>query len=344
MTKRTIDFQRLCVIKTGWSESYRGEEPRGDYSWLSDGGEGVEAFNMLPTADGYEVYSLRIGDRAPRPAPLDGWTVVHVARDPALKSGAMKIVGWYEDAKFLLDYKQRSGSENGTFNIHAARAFLFRPVDRPAIAHGKQFGSGNVFWLAGNDASTTDTDWSKVRRRIVAAIDQAQSKAEEPSSLSDEKLPGWLGSTITPLAQTNGLQTDDGGEVYGRSGGESAEHRDLREWAQRNPKRFLSNKDVLASHTEYPLPSGDWVDAAHIAEDEIVLIEAKSRRSGEKDVLRGIFQCIKYRAVQLAERRDASPKVTVRAILLTEKPISERLQILANRHQIELMVKRVKAD
>lgn len=340
MKTRTISFERLCVIKTGWSDTYQGGDPTGNFAWLTEGGAGAERFNMVRMNGGYQVWSAKIRDNMPKPAPLDGWTIVHVARDPARKTEAMRIIGWYEAAKFLPTYNDRSDEAASKFNIQAERALLLREADRPAIKHGNQFGSGNVFWLAGNHATESPTDWSKVRRRIIAAVEKAQGKAIMGGSLSAEKLSDWRGSTRKPLAKTIGLQTDDGGDVYGRSGGESDEHCSLRKWAMAHPELFLS-ADKIGSYTEYPLLSGDSVDAAHVTDDEIVLIEAKSWRSGENDKMRGIYQCIKYRAVQIAQLRDLSPKTRVRVVLLTEENLTERLQMLAKRHQIELMTKPV---
>ena len=336
MIARTVSFERLCVIKTGWSDSYQGGETTGNFAWLVEGGAAAERFNMVRVDGGYQVWSARIRDKMPKPVPADGWTIVHVARDPARKFEAMRIVGWYEAANFIASYADRTDDNDATFNIQAERAFVLPEADRPAIKHGNQFGSGNVFWLKGNEASETPTDWSKVRRRIIAAVEKAQDKAIPGGSLTAER----LGSTRKPLTQTIGLQTDDGGDVYGRSGGESDEHRNLREWAMAHPELFLS-ADKTGSYTEYSLASGDSVDAAHVTDDEIVLIEAKSWRSGENDKMRGIYQCIKYRAVQIAQLRDLSPKTRVRVVLLTEESLTERLQMLAKRHQIELMTKPV---
>lgn len=336
----TLDFNRLCVIKTGWCEAYEGGDAIGNFTYLADGGDGAESFNMSPAADGYEVYSLRIREQMPRPEPETGWTIVHVARDPTLARGGMKIVGWYESATFLPVYEKRLGQgDRRVFNIRAERAFAFRPADRPTIDHNSKFGSGGVFWLAGNDASTSKTDWSKVRKRIIVAVEREQGKAIAGGSLSEGALADWLGSTRRPLATPDGIQIDDGGQPYGRSRtGESDEHRALRLWAKDNPAEFLQDK-IVSSHTEYDLLSGDRVDAAHIGAEQIVLVEAKSRRSGEADLERGLYQCVKYYWVQVAQNIGLKTKPDVRVVLLIERALSDRLQALAARFDIEVMIK-----
>lgn len=96
----------------------------------------------------------------------------------------------------------------------------------------------------------------------------------------------------------------------GRGGGEGEEHRMLKEWVARHPELFdlgRAARDVV----ELPLPSGDCMDVSFQTSGEWVGAEVKSRISSEADILRGLFQCVKYRAVmeavQVAGGRPAPP-------------------------------------
>jgi len=56
----------------------------------------------------------------------------------------------------------------------------------------------------------------------------------------------------------------------------------------------------------------------------------KSIISNQADINRGLFQAIKYQALLRAEQKAALRPPTARAVLVTEKPISNQLQNLAD--------------
>lgn len=86
-------------------------------------------------------------------------------------------------------------------------------------------------------------------------------------------------------------------KLYNPWGSEgSPEHRELRDYVAAHPESV--GVSVLAEGlTEYPLKSGDSVDVVFLTEEETVAVEVKSERSGNDDIERGIYQCIKYSAV-----------------------------------------------
>lgn len=332
------DFSKFAVIKTGWCDSYTGEEPLGNFSYF-DEGIGAERFNMHPAENGFEVYCIT---PAPKPEILEGWTIAHVAIDPAERK--MKLVGWYENASFLGREVPRQGALAGRESLYcivAEKAFEILPADRPTLVHDRKLGSTRIGWLEGEP---TNTDWSAVRRRLKKMIKSVDSSAIDQSSHQPGTGQAKVGDTSRLARTAEGIIVDDGGDVYGKSpGGESDAHRGLREWAYANGAHFTKlfefndDDDVnFMAATEYPLLSGDRIDAAHIGKRHAALIEAKSVRSGEKDVERGIFQCVKYREVFLAMNSNYSRK-NVRAILLTQKKVSSRLTALAARLSVHLM-------
>ena len=103
----------------------------------------------------------------------------------------------------------------------------------------------------------------------------------------------------------------------GRGGGEGPHHRALREWVKEHPTCVDTHLRHVDAETEFALLSGDRVDVVYRTEREVVAIEVKSRYSNWPDLQRGIFQCVKYRAVMDAQERETSGR-RVRTLLVTE--------------------------
>jgi len=152
------NFSRFAVIKTGWCDSYTGDEPSGNFKYFEKG-LGAERFNMLPTSDGFKIYCIT---PAPRPATLAGWTIAHVAIDPADRK--MKLVGWYEKASFLGEEIERKGKGEGAdsfYCIVADKAFEIPPADRPILVHDRKLGSTRIGWLRGKATARTGRWWRR---------------------------------------------------------------------------------------------------------------------------------------------------------------------------------------
>jgi hypothetical protein len=66
------------------------------------------------------------------------------------------------------------------------------------------------------------------------------------------------------------------------------------------------------------LLSGDEIDVFFLTRDHAYLVEVKSIRSNEHDLERGIYQCVKYRAVFKAQRGQKAPSTRINSILVTE--------------------------
>ncbi len=85
-------------------------------------------------------------------------------------------------------------------------------------------------------------------------------------------------------------------------GGEGDEHRELKEYISRNPAEVGLTATFPHGTMEAPLPSGDKIDVLFSGRQTMLAVEVKSRISNKVDLARGLFQCVKYRAVMLAER------------------------------------------
>ena len=107
----------------------------------------------------------------------------------------------------------------------------------------------------------------------------------------------------------------------GRGGGlaESKEHKELKSWVADDPSRIGLSRRYGSGITEYPLKSGDSVDVMFIAHDKFRAVEVKSLKSNDDDLMRGIYQCVKYREVKCAEI--APYQADVEAILVVERKL-----------------------
>jgi len=104
-------------------------------------------------------------------------------------------------------------------------------------------------------------------------------------------------------------------------GGEGVEHKRLKKFIRKNPK-FLSIKSSYKGETEVGLASGDSLDVSFDEKKEWIGVEIKSKISNDHDILRGLFQCVKYNAVMKAFLgiKGSHRKVTVYLVVGREMP------------------------
>ena len=86
------------------------------------------------------------------------------------------------------------------------------------------------------------------------------------------------------------------------------------------------------------MQSKDEIDVLFMAPNEQLALEIKSVRSNELDLKRGIFQCVKYRAVLEAEATWAGAKQNVRVRLVSERPLPPEFARQANRLKVEVQI------
>ena len=119
--------------------------------------------------------------------------------------------------------------------------------------------------------------------------------------------------------------------IGGGGGGEGPAHKALREWVRKHPKCIHKRFRHVDAKTEVDLLSGDRVDVVYWAPREVVVIEVKSRISDFDDFQRGVFQCVKYRAVMEAQEQEEQSGRRVRTFLVTETPLPAHLARTAKR-------------
>ena len=87
-----------------------------------------------------------------------------------------------------------------------------------------------------------------------------------------------------------------------KGGGESEHHKKFKAFVAANPEVLGFGKHLMLEEIEYKFLSGDTVDVMFTEKDLKVAVEVKSDISSIEDVLRGLFQCVKYKSLIEAEQ------------------------------------------
>lgn len=119
------------------------------------------------------------------------------------------------------------------------------------------------------------------------------------------------------------------------SGGEGLDHRRLKCFVANNPG--LLNLSIEKGLIEQPLPSGDRLDVEFSNARVWVAAEVKPASSPDADLIRGLFQCVKYRAVMAAADAVVGRRRAIRTVLVLESTLPPTLISLKNALGIELL-------
>ena len=98
-------------------------------------------------------------------------------------------------------------------------------------------------------------------------------------------------------------------------GGEGAEHKRLKEAVSVNPRWIGLQKSLSPGKVEAPLRSGDSLDVLFFDSNRQIAVEVKGASAPVGEVIRGLFQCVKYEAVLDAEARVAGSRANCEAVL-----------------------------
>lgn len=105
-------------------------------------------------------------------------------------------------------------------------------------------------------------------------------------------------------------------------GGEGEEHKNLKEYVVRHPE-ILGINGIVKATTEYLLPSEDRLDVYfELSNGDRIAVEVKPSISDDADLIRGIFQCIKYGSILDAIRKVEAEDYSIKTILLSNRVLS----------------------
>jgi hypothetical protein len=176
------------------------------------------------------------------------------------------------------------------------------------------------------------------RRRVNMELEKVYAYPRWLSVLEAFRLspfkPGYTG--VTARTKSSGANGESRGASFGR-GGESPEHQRLKVFVAEHPETVGLPAGLGPGKTEAPLLSGDVLDVFFRHGKDHIAVEVKSALSGEADVVRGIFQCVKYRAVLEAEQAISGLPQSARAILALEGKLAPKLKAMKNILGVELV-------
>ena len=129
--------------------------------------------------------------------------------------------------------------------------------------------------------------------------------------------PYWdqvLDTLKLPRAPVVELPPADEISAHG-GGGEGAEHKRLKEAVSVNPQWIGLPNSLSPGKVEANLRSGDSLDVHFSDSNRRIAVEVKGASAPVREVIRGLFQCIKYEAVLDAEARVAGSRTDCEAVL-----------------------------
>ena len=164
-----------------------------------------------------------------------------------------------------------------------------------------------------------------------------EAKKRNNQAYAYKKWP-WVLKALGLLPFTESNEEKIRKRTYKNGESEGPYHKALKEYILNHPKEF-SIYDVSYKENEHVLLSGDRLDVYFKLKDgKQIAIEVKSRISDDADVLRGIYQCVKYKAVLSAECQAHGQNAYVDAFLVTEKELSEDNKKTANMLSVKYIV------
>jgi hypothetical protein len=104
-----------------------------------------------------------------------------------------------------------------------------------------------------------------------------------------------------------------------RLGGETEEHLKLKEHVAAHPELFAEFGDFGTGESEFILRSEDKVDVLFQSDELLLAVEIKAANVQDGELTRGIFQCVKYRAILRAMHHIDGELKHVQAVMVTPK-------------------------
>jgi len=114
-------------------------------------------------------------------------------------------------------------------------------------------------------------------------------------------------------------------------GGEGPHHLALKTYVSEHPQAVGLAPGSRVGEVEWPTASGDKVDVVFERRGLRLAVEVKPYHAGEGDLLRGVFQCLKYQAVLTAEAALADEPVETRVLLVLGGGATDEVVSVANR-------------
>lgn len=122
-----------------------------------------------------------------------------------------------------------------------------------------------------------------------------------------------------------------------QGGGEGERHRQFKMAIAANPSLMGLPSALKPGAVEFGLPSGDSLDVLFRNQTRWIAVEVKTADAVDTDLIRGLFQCVKYMAVLEAWLGVVGKTVDIRVILVLEGKLPSHLISLRNSLGVELV-------
>ena len=119
--------------------------------------------------------------------------------------------------------------------------------------------------------------------------------------------------------------------------GEGKEHKALKEFISITPELLGLPTFLSPGEQEHSLPSGDCLDVFFKNQKEDIGVEVKSNISDVNDIIRGLFQCVKYQSVMEARQAVEGHSQNVRTFLVLGGSMPENLIPIKNILGVEVI-------
>jgi hypothetical protein len=143
--------------------------------------------------------------------------------------------------------------------------------------------------------------------------------------------PKWrsvLEALSLPYAPTDYTPLIEEATQFG--GGEGEAHKRLKEFVARHPDLIGLASNTTFGVIEDALPSGDSLDVSFREAEEWTAAEVKPLDAPVSDVLRGLFQCVKYKAVMEAVQATKGRTRAAAAVLVLQGTFPHALVPIRN--------------
>ncbi|MCA3077238.1 MAG: hypothetical protein ING71_00410 [Rhodocyclaceae bacterium] len=121
------------------------------------------------------------------------------------------------------------------------------------------------------------------------------------------------------------------------SGGEGAKHLALKLFVANHPEIVGLAPNSSKGIVEYNIASGDKIDIVFNRPGRRVAIEVKPSTSSDQDVIRGVFQALKYRTVLQAQSALGNENLDICAILVLGRQAPDRMWVVAHTLGVEVV-------
>ena len=182
--------------------------------------------------------------------------------------------------------------------------------------------------------------WFLIKKKEFSSLNRRQQRAIVEAELQHVfSFRRWREVlsvlSLQPVASDFSAQIKKAASFGGS--GESEAHKRLKIYISKNPAVVGLPENTPVGATEFSLASGDVADVHFEGKKDWIVVEVKSTISNEADITRGLFQCVKYKAVLEAMQLALGLPQNARAILALESNLPVKLVALKNILGIEVV-------